>query len=295
MGRFCFISIGFLLWAFLIHNTQIARQLHSVCQRQIIKSNKRFVNEKLALICGKKINQHFEKSLITQAGLIHIFVVSGAHLNFYKKCFVFLFGARWGKYILSLFLILFTFTCNNSPPILRATAEHFIKLINHYFKLNFIDNETILLSGILAIALLPAYSQSLSLQLSLICTLVMRTQYFKVKTFILYFIISPVLLLFTVPNPVITIPSFLLTLLITSLLFPMTLLTSLFHNPLQTVTDLLYTLMYRVLEVTTVEIQTLELSQKLDSQKMILLIWLYIAILIYYFMHLEKKHKKIRL
>lgn len=143
--------------------------LHRLCLSQIKKS---MIHQELtaALVCGKNLTSTKTKDLFIRSSLIHIIVVSGSHfavlagiLEFFQLPVLFIF------FVLFLFLIM---TGTQAPGVLAFLFFSIKKFIFPRAK----SSHHLLLSGLLALVLIPQGLDSFSLYLSWLCTWLLIVQ-----------------------------------------------------------------------------------------------------------------------
>jgi len=115
-----------------------------------------------ALICGKKLPKNETRLLLSQAGMMHLLVVSGYHLGLFQRLWSLSFKKIFVSTKIELFaLALYSVMTGWQPPVVRALIERTLKTKVH-------EHQSILLSFIITILLHPSWTASLSLHLSLI-------------------------------------------------------------------------------------------------------------------------------
>lgn len=115
-----------------------------------------------ALLCGKKLPKNDTRLLLSQAGMMHLLVVSGYHLGLFQKLWSFSFKKIWASTQIELLVLaLYALMTDWQPPVVRALIERALKIKAH-------EHQAILLSFIITILLHPTWASSLSLHLSLI-------------------------------------------------------------------------------------------------------------------------------
>lgn len=80
-----------------------------------------------ALACGKRLEHSQTKNIILSFGLLHLFVVSGAHLILIQKTLSFL---KLPKHFNLAASLLLTMSCNFSAPILRVFVQQILQSLN---------------------------------------------------------------------------------------------------------------------------------------------------------------------
>lgn len=126
-----------------------------------------------ALVCGENFEQLQNSQFYISTGLIHLFVVSGAHLlvmraliQFFFSCFLFFLSSKTQKYLTLFCLFLYTAVCEFNPPVTRSL---FVLILSADFfetKLFWPQHAKIVMSGLLSLVFCSDWVSSISLQLS---------------------------------------------------------------------------------------------------------------------------------
>ena len=101
--------------------------LHEVC----INSLNHEITK--ALACGARIESTLDSRALARFGLLHFFVVSGAHFNFIHSALNPLSKIKWFNKVCLPMLFLFTSMCQFSPPVLRAFLHQFFRSLENRF------------------------------------------------------------------------------------------------------------------------------------------------------------------
>ena len=130
-----------------------------------------------ALICGENFAKTKQSFLLTQSGLIHLFVVSGSHLIFLEQLLV-IIGC--GEHIIGGALFAFLWLTGGTAPALRAFLYWVISQTNELEKLNWGRSQRALIAGFLCLVILWG-EQTFSLLLSWTCAaiLIFSSEFFK--------------------------------------------------------------------------------------------------------------------
>lgn len=238
----------FSFWYPLWDVSHLSFQLHHLCLNEL-NFDTSLAEIYKALLCGKRLPKGQIKGLFIQGGLIHLTVVSGAHLLFLEKL--------WKKIPLPLFikthglfglLILYALASHFHPPVVRALFSFFLFRLSYFFKLFWNVNFITLLSGILCLVYKPEWSFSFSLQLSLLACFLynMSESPFK-KSFFIYLFIIPVINRWQFLHPFTVLINWSVTPFIGGLLFPLSFLSP-FFPVLYTISDLLWTFVLQILK-----------------------------------------------
>ncbi|MYE07865.1 MAG: hypothetical protein F4X95_03845 [Oligoflexia bacterium] len=230
-----------------------------------------------AFICGERLPDGEIKKTFIALGIIHLTVISGAHLIFLEKIWNLLPVFRFKNILLALFLLTYSMSAGLSPPILRALFSLLLARINKKLKLFWSPYIRVHISGLLCLLCQNNWFHSLSLQLSWIASLGMsnhRLSRFKscVLTFLL---ILPIVSQWGGVHPLSIILNWLITPLAACVLLPLSLLTVPFPI-LRFFTDEIwkYFLYGMNLFKPLTENRRIELSWSLSSFQ----IWIYICI-----------------
>ena len=209
--------------------------LHFHCLERIPLSSSS-APELKAIICGENFTGA-SSQIFVASGLIHLFVVSGAHLIILEKILIsilFIEGKASQIFILS-FLFIYALACEMNPPITRSFISILFSLILFHKHLYWPENYKLFLVGVLTLAVNPSWLNSLSLQLSWMAALVVSLSHLYFlksgilfKQFLFFIFLWPFLIFFQVPSPTIIIANLILTPFLEIFLFPLALLVWLF-------------------------------------------------------------------
>ena len=189
----------------------ISGEMHKYCLN-VLPKNSAYWELKAALLCSKSIYSTPFIKPIKALGLLHLFVVSGFHLQLiYQLLERRIFRSLKSKQICLLSLLfLYTLFCNLKAPVLRAYLQIIFSLRNPHHSLK------TLLGGCLILAIAPQMWSSLSLQLSWCVALVISSKLIhKTLSLLLIYIL---LFLFLSPLEVAHPISILTTLVFTPLI-----------------------------------------------------------------------------
>ena len=203
-----------------------------------------------ALICGKKLDYTSPvKALFVKGGLIHIMVVSGAHLIFLEKLTASMLPSKKYQIINLILLMSYAFITGLQPPVLRAFMSYLLFHISYSKKLFWSPLLRTLLSAGLCLIYSPAWLHNLSFQLSVIAVLLQNIPRSQLsRSFFIYLFLLPILNRWQNLHPITVILNWILAPVIGAILFPITLATSLIR-PLYMLTDELWYILIRVLDV----------------------------------------------
>lgn len=271
--RFWIIFL-FLILFFPWDISSVSSYLHQTCLEKL-NFQTPFADIYRALTCGKRLPANNIKEIFIQGGIIHLTVVSGAHLLFLEKF--------WNKIPLPVFiktqglfivLIIYALTSQMHPPIVRALFSFFLFRLSQSFKLFWSAHFITLLSGILCLAYQSSWIYSLSLQLSLLASILQNISKSSIKKcFFIYIFMLPILNRWQSLKPITVLVNWSLSPLISSLLFPLSFLSSFFPF-LYKLTDKLWLLLIKALNVVQLLPSQAILTSWFIPQKWI---WLYIG------------------
>jgi hypothetical protein len=158
-----------------------------------------------ALVCGTRLSDPELKQQLARLGLIHLMVVSGAHLLILeamgKKL---LFKLRWARWSLWLILLLFAMANRFQPPVFRALALLSLARANSHFRLGWTRAQMVAVAGMISLCVCAdrraLASLSLSWTASLALSLASRRS--KLESHgVIYVLLIPALLPLAVPHP----------------------------------------------------------------------------------------------
>lgn len=156
----CFFSLHLL--SFL---QPYADAFHQVCLSRIPSSSYSLIYG--AMVCAEKISyQDSMGILFKKMGLIHLLVVSGAHLFIIYRLLLFLVG-RHKRFTVCIFLLLllYLFVCRFEAPVVRGFFGIVVTKWNERYHLFWNRSQCVLFSGLLCLVFFPSWLLSLSFQL----------------------------------------------------------------------------------------------------------------------------------
>lgn len=212
--------------------------LHNLCLNQI--PNSAATGAALsALVCGKNFERLSDTQLYSSTGLIHLFVVSGSHLLLLQKIinhFNSFLSKKIPVYIILILLFIYAALCLFNPPVTRSFIFLFFILIlnkNHQY---WPKHYLLLLAGLFTLVLNYSWITSLSLQMSWLAALSLEIYSQKFKSLSLFFRQIIFYTLFTISFMSLGFPQIstiilcvLLTPALEYILFPLAILTVIFH------------------------------------------------------------------
>jgi len=258
---FVFLSFSshFALWDIVA----LSQDMHELCLQKL-NFKAKFEDLYKALVCGKRLPGGQIKNLFVEGGLIHLAVVSGAHLFFLEKLWRTLPLPKLVKsHGIFIVLLLYALASQLYPPVVRALFSFILFRLSYTFKLFWNPCLVILLSGVLCLIYQPSWVYSLSLQLSLLaCLLYHSSNKALKKCFLIYIFTFPIINRWQSLHPFTIFINWLLAPLVSSLLFPLTILSP-FFSFLYPLTDGLWSLVFKFLK----------LFQFISSNKLFLTKW----------------------
>ncbi len=208
----------------------LSEQLHSWCIQRVYQSHPDQIDIYLALLCGKRLPTGATRDVFTHLGLIHLMVVSGAHLIFLERMWSKLPHWPFKNVFIAFTLIVYTLMAGLHPPVFRALISFFLHRFSNMFQLFWSPYWRIMLSGVLSLIFNPSWVTSISLQLSLIGALgFVSSRYSKFLSCVLcYILILPVLSQWTSLHPLTTGVNWIFYPIISVTLFPLSVLSFIF-------------------------------------------------------------------
>lgn len=150
--------------------------MHKFCLKYTQHGSVIAYNLRQALICGERLPQTELKTVFMDSGLLHLLVISGAHLNtlellISKIMFHFPRAKTWVTYLSFIMLNIF---CQLQAPCLRAFFQKLIQDLNLKYKLFLSPIHEVTYAGLMCVSLLPVMTLSHSLILSWWISLVLK-------------------------------------------------------------------------------------------------------------------------
>lgn len=223
--------------------------MHEICLKKLTFSESLPELYK-ALVCGKRLPFGELKQLFIKGGLIHLTVVSGAHLLFLEKFWLKLplpKAIKTGS--LSVFLILYALASHLQPPVLRALFSFFLLRLSQNLKLFWSSSWICLLSALFCLIYKPEWINSSSLQLSVLASLVYSVPKSSLKkAFFIYLSLLPLLNRWQSLHPLTVLINWIMAPAISGLLFPLSFLSP-FLPFLYKISDFLWLMFLKLLEL----------------------------------------------
>ncbi|MGE3973961.1 MAG: ComEC/Rec2 family competence protein [Bdellovibrionales bacterium] len=207
-------------------------------------------------------------------GLLHMIVVSGAHLLFLEKLIITL-GLRAKIFVYPL-MILFCLVTSLQAPVLRALVAIFLNDVNDRFHLFWRPVQITWLSGIFLWLLFPDWIHSFSFLLSWACALalaLMAGQSAFKKQLFLYLFLGLFLLPLQTSHPISILLNLLFAPLIGFLLFP-TSLFAFFIPAFTQIPDTLWAVLFRILEWLHQGVESVSLQYPISLLTLWAVLWL---------------------
>jgi len=208
----------------------LSEKLHSWCVQRIHQSRPDQIDIYLALLCGKRLPTGTLRDVFTHVGLIHLMVVSGAHLIFLEKMWLKLPSWPFKNIFISSSLVIYSLMAGLHPPVFRALISFFLHRFVKRFQLFWSSYWVIMLSGVFSLMFNPKWISSTSLQLSLIGALgFVSSRYSKLFSCALcYLLLLPVLSQWTSLHPLTAGVNWIFYPIISVTLFPLSVFSFIF-------------------------------------------------------------------
>ena len=239
MALLAVLSLAFICsspYLGLIDLASLSEQAQSICLNKLNFKND-WPSIYRALLCGKKLPNGTIKNLFVHGGLIHLMIVSGAHLAFLDRFWKRLNFPFFPQVISLILLTSYALVAGLQPPVVRALFVFMLFQISHSKKLFWSPNLITQLSALLCIVYSPSWLHSISLHLSLLASLAFNLSSSKLKSsFFVYACLFPILNRWQHLHPLTVLINWILAPFVGLFLLPLSMLTSLFH-PLHHVTD----------------------------------------------------------
>ncbi len=263
--------LGTVFSFFFSHLTHFSREIHQFCLSQSPPSPWEELYS--AIVCGSPLSFSPQRESMKQIGVLHIMIVSGAHLSFLSQILRRIFGSQLNQRLELFILFLFVCCCQFQMPALRAWIQRLFFVINEKYKLNHSMATGLLLSLIFCLALSPQEFHRISLLLSgLACMGLQLGRNSFTQSLFCYFLLIPILSTLSAIHPWSILINSLYSPLIGTVLFPASLL-SFIIKPISFGTDFIWSWILtsnQILETLTPELQL----QSFTVQPLYL--WLYL-------------------
>jgi len=221
----------------------LEKKLHLNCLSWL-PSDSKSLPELKALVCGESFDQLQTSQFYISTGLIHLFVVSGAHLivlkmiaDFLLSLFANFLSSSIRKVLVLIILIIYAGVCEFNPPVMRALFFIILNSELIFSKIFWPVHLRILFAGFMSLLFQPTWLSSLSLQLSWLISLggIINVYLFKdlhplFQSSLQSIWIYPTLLFFQIPSPYFILTNLLFSKLLEIFLFPLALLVGFFPS-----------------------------------------------------------------
>ena len=278
----------FLLFLILFLKGQaqfsLSENLHELCLTNLSFESS-YPELYQALICGKRLPFGELRDIFVKGGLIHLMIVSGAHLIFLEHWLSKLpLPSKIKTPVLSISLLVYALVSQLHPPVLRALFSFFLRRFsekNHLFWGSF---QITLLSAFFCLFYVPNAKDSFSLQLSVLAALLYHSSRDSLfRSFLIYLFVLPIINHWQELSSLTVLINWILAPLISSILFPLSFLT-VFLPFLYPLTDFLWSLFLKILKITELlPLQDSFFSWFLPKDW----IWFYILGVWFFLFHLE--------
>lgn len=208
---------------------------HSFCLREIPPHSSSAAELK-ALVCAENFSNLQQSHLYISSGLIHLFVVSGAHLLFIEK-FLQNFNRekKWPFVTIFSVLLAYSLMCGMNPPVTRCLASIVIMQFLFTKNIRWPPHIAVFVAGLSTLLLNPDWIDSLSLQMSWLAAFTVSysaeifNQSIFWRQFLFFFILYPAVMWFQIISPGVILANLFLAPMLEFILFPVALLTWIFH------------------------------------------------------------------
>ena len=221
----------------------LCRLLHQACVDRVLSSGEGLWPEVYsALLCGENLQTPRVRRVFVSVGVIHLMVISGAHLIFIEKAFGCFPKFPFKNFILCVLLCLYALSAGLRPPVLRALFSLLLVYSIRRFKGFMSPYLRVQISGLLCLVCEGGWYQSLSLQLSWLASMGMcRRDFSRLKSCTLtYLLLLPIISQWGGSHPLSILVNWLVAPLASCLLLPLSFLSLLFPS-FRFVTDRLWT------------------------------------------------------
>lgn len=225
-----------------------AEKLHTLCLQLAPESSYQGLYQ--SFVCGASLKDPFLASSFTQSGLIHVVVVSGAHLIFLEVLLSYLDPRSRFTFP---FLALYSLVTGFKPPIARSLLQIMLVKFSERFQLHWSSPLVTMGAGLLTMALLGS---SLSLSLSWLASLALHVpKSTALKTQVrIYLLLFPILASLGPAHPLAIVINVLFVPVLSALAFPLSLACFVFP-PLTLVMDPLWQGFHDLLKILGAEIE----------------------------------------
>ena len=293
------ILFSFLLFALLVLTlirfsvfeflSPVAEKAHFFCL-SYLPPESRALAELKALVCAENFSSLNDSQLYISSGLIHLFVVSGAHLLLIERL---LLRSKCNTRIILFTLVLYAFACNLGAPVVRCLLAFVLNFFLVQKNIRWPAHFRLLLIGFATLCFNFNWINSLSLQMSwLAAFLVMLGEKFFTTSSLffkqsLFFVtLLPSVVFFQIPGLGTILLNVLLAPWLEFVLFPLGICTW-FFAPVYRIFDFAISLFKTLLNFLELDyqIQLTEPPGRLTFYNWVLLLFLHLA---YHLIHVHK-------
>lgn len=144
----------------------VAKTAHLFCVENL-PAHSPSIFELRALVCAENFTHLNQSYLYINSGLIHLFVVSGAHLLLLERALGYnLIKKYMPPTAVILLLTAYAFACELSAPVTRALLSFYLGAILFRRHIQWPFYHRVLVTGMVCLLLQPKWISSISLQLS---------------------------------------------------------------------------------------------------------------------------------
>ena len=267
----------------------VAEKAHLFCLR-FLPPESQALAELKALVCAENFSSLNDSQLYISSGLIHLFVVSGAHLLLIERL---LNRTKCNSGIIFFILVLYAFACNLGAPVVRCLLAFGLNFFLVTKNIRWPAHFRLLLIGLATLCFNYNWINSLSLQLSWLAAFIMMlgekffttsSKLFKQSLF--FVTLLPTVVFFQIPSAGTILLNILLAPALEFVLFPLALCTW-FFAPTYRLFDFAINLFKSVLTFLELDfqIQLEEISVRLTLYNWALLLVLH---LVFHLFHVHK-------
>ncbi|WP_158320354.1 ComEC/Rec2 family competence protein [Pseudobdellovibrio exovorus] len=259
-----FVGLSLIRVSFFEIIKPVAEKTHLLCINKLPQKAS-FLPELKALVCAEDFSTLAHSQIYITTGLIHLFVVSGAHLILIETLFDKLFSRvpqsaqPASLYIKLALLALYSLACGLNPPITRSLISIFLTVYLLNKHIHWPWHFKVFAVGLLTLIFNHQWITSLSLQLSWLAAFTVRlgSSYFTTaspffRQSLFFIILFPTIVFFQVPSLSTIFLNIILSPALEFLLFPLGLLVLIF-NFLYPLFDFLILIFRKILEASEVD------------------------------------------
>lgn len=174
---FATLSLSLVLFHFGVtdFSAVFGPKLQTFCQNLLPPTKFTFAYD--AMVCGVDLKSRSVRSDLLRTGLLHIFVVSGAHLVFLSQLLSVVFTKRsqpltgFRQFIIATILTGYALLTGFCPPVVRSLFSMWLTAYSRHQKLFWRSYDQTLWCGLICLLIFPAWWGSISFLLSWIASL----------------------------------------------------------------------------------------------------------------------------